>query len=233
MTQALYDIPARPQYAEILREEAVKNLKHSGGIITRPFLNSLKRIDSFIKECQRCTSPDLTTFQRQVLKLFTLSDGKRVPSLTKVEMTTSAMNVIGNFYHASQFPDGIPDRKYIDEEYSDTPVLIREVSCHKILVNSAGLACMGISSDIQDPRGGYYIRRPDGELTGEIVETAAQPVWNSIPKTSLHYVRTALTLAIRECHRYGITSAQEASAKTLLLHAAKDLEDENRFDLDL
>jgi predicted amidohydrolase YtcJ len=141
--------------------------------------------------------------------------------------------VIGNFYQAAQFPDGKPDRKYIDDEYPDIPVLIREVSCHRILLNSAGLARMGIDRDVKDPHGGYYIRRPDGELTGEIVETAAQPVWNNIPKTPLHYVKTALTMAIRECHRYGITSAQEASANTLLLHAAKELEDENRFDIDL
>lgn len=47
--------------------------------------------------------------------------------------------VIGNFYQASFFPDGIPDRKYLDAKYPDDPVLVGEVSCHRILLNTAGL----------------------------------------------------------------------------------------------
>jgi hypothetical protein len=35
---------------------------------------------------------------------------------------------------------------------------------------------MGIDRTAKDPHGGYYIRRPDGKLTGEIVESASVPV---------------------------------------------------------
>jgi predicted amidohydrolase YtcJ len=140
---------------------------------------------------------------------------------------------LGNFYQASKFADGIPDRKHLDKLYPDSPVLVREISCHRILVNSAGLRELGIDDDVKDPPGGHYCRRPDGTLTGEIVEAATASVWRSLPKTPLSYAKTVIEFAISECHRYGITSIQEASATTAYLHALRELEAENRLPLDI
>jgi predicted amidohydrolase YtcJ len=140
---------------------------------------------------------------------------------------------IGNFYQASKFADGIPDRKHLDELYPDTPVLVREISCHRVLVNTAGLHELGIEDDVKDPPGGSYCRRPDGTLTGEIVEAATVPVWRNLPRTPLSYAKTVIEFAMSECHRYGITSVQEASATTAYLHAVRELEAENRLPLDI
>ncbi|SMQ51213.1 unnamed protein product [Zymoseptoria tritici ST99CH_3D7] len=140
---------------------------------------------------------------------------------------------LGNFYQASKFADGIPDRKYLDEKYPDTPVLVREISCHRVLVNTAGLRELGITEDVKDPPGGSYCRRADGTLTGEIIETATAAVWRSLPRTPLSYAKTVVEFAISECHRYGITSVQEASAMSTYLHAVRELEEENRLPLDI
>lgn len=140
--------------------------------------------------------------------------------------------VIGNFYAASQFPDGIPDRKYLDVQYPNQPVLIREVSCHRVLLNTVALAHCGIDErEPNDPPGGYYKRRADGSLTGEVVEGATRDVWLSLPKTPLAHVKRCLEFAMQLCHRYGVTSCQEASANTVYLHALKELEEENRLNL--
>ncbi|KAL4892031.1 amidohydrolase-like protein 3 [Aspergillus ambiguus] len=142
--------------------------------------------------------------------------------------------LIGNFYQASHFPDGIPDRKYLDVQYPTQPVLIREVSCHRILLNTAGLLRAGISPDgAPDPKGGYFVRRADGSLTGEVVEDAMSQVFDCLPIPPLAHVKRAVHKAIAICHQYGITSCQEASANTLYLHAIKELEQENRLDLDI
>lgn len=141
--------------------------------------------------------------------------------------------IIGNYYSAENFPNGIPDRKYLDEKYPDVPVMVREVSCHRVLLNTAALARVGITKDSKDPHGGFFLRRPDGELTGEVVEAAATPVFLALPRTPLGYVKTALEFAASECHRYGITSVQEASANTVYLHAVKELDSENRLPLDI
>ncbi|XRM48201.1 hypothetical protein ABZX51_011135 [Aspergillus tubingensis] len=143
--------------------------------------------------------------------------------------------LIGNFYQASHFPNGVPDRKYLDDHYPDQPVLIREVSCHRILLNTAGLIRAGIDPNgAPDPDGGYYVRRKDGiTLTGEVVENAMTAVFDCLPIPPLAHVKRAIHHAMSICHKYGITSCQEASANTLYLHAVRELELENRLDLDI
>lgn len=142
--------------------------------------------------------------------------------------------VVGNFYQAKNFPNGKPDRKYLDEHYPNQPVLIRELSCHRILLNTEALRRAGIDpNNAEDPKGGYYGRREDGTLTGEVIEQATTPFYAMIPLPPLAYAKRALEYGIQMCHRYGVTSCQEAGANTLYLHAASELEQENRLNLDV
>jgi predicted amidohydrolase YtcJ len=59
------------------------------------------------------------------------------------------------------------------------------------------------------------------------------PFWRNLPRTPLSYAKTVIEFAMSECHRYGITSVQEASANTVYLHAVHELEAENRLPLDI
>ncbi|KAH5045651.1 hypothetical protein HBI75_017230 [Parastagonospora nodorum] len=92
---------------------------------------------------------------------------------------------------------------------------------------------MGLDENVKDPPGGAYFRRPDGTLTGEIIEVAMSSVWRHLPRTPLSYAKTVIEFAVSECHRYGITSVQESSANTVYLHAVRELEAENRLPLDI
>ncbi|KAH8680702.1 amidohydrolase-like protein 3 [Xylariales sp. PMI_506] len=141
--------------------------------------------------------------------------------------------VIGNSYLAIHFPENDVDRRYLDELWPDRPVLIREMSAHKLLLNSEGLRRLGVDESIADPPGGYWVRREDGTLTGEAVEAAMELVWCGLPIPPLAHAKRALQYAISLNHRYGITSGQEASANTIYLHAVRELEIENRLDFDV
>lgn len=142
--------------------------------------------------------------------------------------------VVGNFYVPNLFPDGKPDRKYLDDEFPSTPVLIREMSGHKVLVNSEALRRLKIDVyKSQPPPGGVYVRREDGAMTGELFETATGAAWTNLPIPPLRIVKESILQSIQTCHKYGITSIQEASANTLYLHALRELEEENRLDLDV
>ncbi|KAL6245928.1 hypothetical protein RBB50_007081 [Rhinocladiella similis] len=142
--------------------------------------------------------------------------------------------VVGNFYLPNLFPEGKPDRKYLDDVFPTTPVLIREMSGHKVLVNSEALRQMKIDVyTSQPPAGGVFVRRPDGAMTGELFETATGAAWTKLPIPPLAIVKESIRRSIKTCHRYGITSIQEASANTLYLHALRELEEENRLDLDV
>jgi cytochrome P450 len=60
LTQCLYDLVAYPQYIPVLRQEVVEVLKKSGGSWTRQSLGELKKMDSFIREVHRLSSPNLS-----------------------------------------------------------------------------------------------------------------------------------------------------------------------------
>ncbi len=142
--------------------------------------------------------------------------------------------LIANFYAGDNFPDGKINRKYLDDAFPDRPLLIRDISCHNIILNTAGLGRAGYDTEVkEDPPGGKYIRRPDGSLTGELVEAATTQAWSRLPQPPVSYVKQAILYGIRMSHRYGITSLQEASANTVYLHALRELERENRLQMQI
>ncbi|KAL2830131.1 amidohydrolase 3 [Aspergillus pseudoustus] len=141
--------------------------------------------------------------------------------------------IIANTYLAPHFPDGRPDRRYLDDMFPNTPVVVREVSSHKLLVNTAALKRLNIDDSIEDPPGGTFLRRPDGTLTGEASEQAMSRIWMALPIVPMSHVKRGLSHAVSVCHKYGITSVQEATATTPYLYALKELEAENRLDLDI
>ncbi|KAJ4176288.1 hypothetical protein NW767_015496, partial [Fusarium falciforme] len=141
--------------------------------------------------------------------------------------------IIGNQYISFQFPGGVPDRRHLDHLFPDRPVLIRELSAHKLLLNTAGLKRLGIDDSVSNPPGGFFLRRPDGTLSGEVMETAMERVWCGLPMPPLSHIKRALFQAVETFHSYGITSCQEATATTPLLHALLEMENENRLDLDI
>ncbi|KNG83804.1 hypothetical protein ANOM_007997 [Aspergillus nomiae NRRL 13137] len=131
--------------------------------------------------------------------------------------------LVANFYAPDRFPDGQPDRKYLDEVFPDRPVLIRETTCHSILLNTKGLERVGYDLDNPtDPHAGAFIRRKGTmEPTGELVEAATEKAWVTIPLPSLHHAKKAILYGIHISHPYGITLCQEVSANSVYLHALR------------
>lgn len=57
---AIYDLCARPEYFDILREEVEIVLGEDGGW-GKPTLTKMRKLDSFLKESQRCSPASLCT----------------------------------------------------------------------------------------------------------------------------------------------------------------------------
>ncbi|KAF5646011.1 hypothetical protein F52700_1960 [Fusarium sp. NRRL 52700] len=125
------------------------------------------------------------------------------------------------------------DRKYLDDTFPEQLVLARDVSCHNVPLNTAGLLRVGYGDDVQDPPGGQFMRRPDDQLTGKLVDVASAEVLGSLPQQPVSFVKEALIYGIKMSHKFGITSLQEASANTLYLHALLELESEGRLDMQI
>ena len=132
--------------------------------------------------------------------------------------------VIGGEYNPAAFPDGLPDRKYLDEAFPDRPIFLYEYSIHHGMANTRALELAGVTRDTPDPVGGRIVRRPDGEPTGELIEDATWLVKQMIPNYPRETYREAMKWAIDTCNRLGVTSIQEASAIGPQLTAMADLE---------
>ena len=118
--------------------------------------------------------------------------------------------LIGNFYVQANFPEGKPDRNFLDAEFPDTPVMIREHSCHHVFLNTKGLEVAGYTDEDFRERihGGWFVENKEGVVTGECVEAAAKKAYLAVPKSKPEVYEHAMEYACKMANRFGITSVQ-------------------------
>ncbi|KAJ9132428.1 Cytochrome P450 [Pleurostoma richardsiae] len=91
-TNAFYNIAAMEDLVPELREEIKQALAESDGVFTSRALQSMKKLDSFLKETMRMNPATMASFQRKVLKPFTLSNGQHIPAGVTIEIPAVAVN---------------------------------------------------------------------------------------------------------------------------------------------
>ncbi|KAE8420539.1 cytochrome P450 [Aspergillus pseudocaelatus] len=84
LVHCLMDLASRPEYVQPLREEVVAVLNRNGRQWTKEGLESMEKLDSFVKECQRFNPLDAGSLARRATKDFTFSNGLRIPEGTFV-----------------------------------------------------------------------------------------------------------------------------------------------------
>ncbi|KAI9728824.1 MAG: hypothetical protein M1834_007211 [Cirrosporium novae-zelandiae] len=78
LVHSLFEIATRKEYVEPLRQEIEESLREYGGWV-KEGLESMKKLDSFIKECQRYNPLDSGSLARRTTKDFKFSNGLRIP----------------------------------------------------------------------------------------------------------------------------------------------------------
>jgi predicted amidohydrolase YtcJ len=101
-----------------------------------------------------------------------------------------------------------PTKRDLDEVAPNNPVFLSRVDGHTNWANSLALQKAGITRATPDPKGGEIVRDAAGELTGILKETAGGLVAQVIPDPTHEEMAEALTRALAEARRYGITSIQ-------------------------
>ncbi|KAF4120757.1 Cytochrome P450 [Geosmithia morbida] len=91
-TNAFYDLAALPDIVPELREEAQAALDANGGVFTSTALQSMGKMDSLLKETLRVSPASMASFQRKVMKPFTLSNGQTIPAGVTIEVPAVAVN---------------------------------------------------------------------------------------------------------------------------------------------
>ncbi|KAH7348160.1 amidohydrolase 3 [Pyrenochaeta sp. MPI-SDFR-AT-0127] len=142
--------------------------------------------------------------------------------------------ILAGTYTSEGFPNNTVDRQYLDGVFPDRPVAIGGGAGHGALLNTAALELAGYDVDKEpDTQGSIFLRRQDGSLTGELGETAMNKFGVALPSPGTPHIKRALRRAIRSQHQVGITSTQESSANTVLLHALSEMEQEGTVNLDI
>ncbi|MFJ4654752.1 amidohydrolase [Nocardia sp. NPDC088792] len=125
-----------------------------------------------------------------------------------------------------QFDDtGIRERRFptlaeLDATVPDRPLLVVHDSGHLAMVNSRGLAKLGITAATPDPAGGKYGRNPDGTPNGILYETAASATLNSaLPTLDPTALLGVLDAATSAALSVGVTTALDAAATPALVTA--------------
>ena len=141
----------------------------------------------------------------------TLADGlKRIEAAARTK-AAGIWIVVDGGWTPSQFPEKrLPTRAELDAVAPKHPVYVQYLRQAAIL-NSAGLAAVGIGRQTANPPGGIIQRDPSsGEPTGVLEGVPAWEVaYAKIPRPTLEQTRQSLRNCFRELNRLGLTSVSD------------------------
>ncbi len=113
----------------------------------------------------------------------------------------------------------LPTKEELDEVSPHNSVYLGRADGHVGWANSLALQAAGITRDTDDPYGGHIVRDEHGEPTGILQETAKLMVERILPASGKAEQRKALSDALAEAARFGITSIHDnAPAEDIALY---------------
>ncbi|MGE6488096.1 amidohydrolase [Paenisporosarcina sp. NPDC076898] len=95
--------------------------------------------------------------------------------------------------------------RYELDDLSTSPVVLKRICRHAMIVNSAALEKAGITKDTPDPEDGVIIRDEHGEPTGYLLDGAMAFVEKQIPEVSVAQLVTSLETSLTDLISRGFT----------------------------
>ena len=138
---------------------------------------------------------DTTSFDEAVARL-----------RARAEDTPPGRWVLGSGFAVQRWGGTEPDRAALDAAVPDHPVLLSSQDHHGGIANGAALARAGVHAGTPDPSGGVFRRRPDGEVSGYLLENAVEQVARAVPPPTPGELRHALLDGAGSLAARGITT---------------------------
>ncbi|XP_014550059.1 hypothetical protein COCVIDRAFT_116609 [Bipolaris victoriae FI3] len=110
-TSVLYTLAAMPEYTQPLREEIRDAMHENDGVINSRALQSMIKLDSYMKEVTRLHTPFTTSFTRRALKGIHLSNGQYIPAGVLVEVPSAAVYTDSAYFPGAADFDGFRHSK--------------------------------------------------------------------------------------------------------------------------
>lgn len=119
--------------------------------------------------------------------------------------------VLGRGWNYAMFPTSLPDKKYLDEVFSNRPAFLEGYDGHTYWANSKALELAHINKDTPNPPNGIIVRDPQtGEATGALKEAAQTLVAAIVPRPTRGEKLTALRAGIHWANENGLTRVHSA-----------------------
>ena len=114
----------------------------------------------------------------------------------------------GNWDETLWTPAALPTHQLIDDVTPDNPVMVWRVDGHAVLVNAIAMKLAGLDRNTRDVTGGEIVRDAAGNPTGVLRDQATGLVERVVPDLSAVELDAAMTAALHEAARHGVTSVQ-------------------------
>ena len=142
----------------------------------------------------------------------------------------------GRGWDQNDWGDGepFPTRADLDAAFPDVPVLLRRIDGHAVWANTAALRAAGLDPEAEapaDPEGGASIRDETGRPTGVFVDNAIGLVSRAVPEADEAFYAEALTRALDETTKYGLTGVHEAGTPLAVIDLYREFAASGRFPL--
>lgn len=122
-----------------------------------------------------------------------------------------------------------PTKKELDSLFPDTPVSLRRIDGHAMLVNSKALELAGITSKTKVAGGEIVLE--NGEPTGIIIDAPMGLISKTFPKITNEVLTKALLEAEKICLQYGLTTVDDAGLDRNIIELIDALQNEGKFKL--
>jgi predicted amidohydrolase YtcJ len=148
----------------------------------------------------------------------------------RVKSSKPSQWIRGRGWDQNRWPSKeFPTHQDLDEVASNNPVYLIRIDGHATWVNKAVLDLAGITGSTEDPPGGRIIRDKRGDPTGVLVDNAQDLISRVMPPPTEEEVSEAITRAVSEWPKYGITSVQDMGVGLKVIQLYKKFIDEGKF----
>ncbi|MEK7403438.1 MAG: amidohydrolase [Gemmatimonadota bacterium] len=132
--------------------------------------------------------------------------------------------ITGRGWDQNDWPDTrLPTHDALSRAVPNHPVFVGRVDGHASLVNAAAMRIAGVVASTPDPTGGRIEHDANGQPTGVLVDNATGLVGSKIPAPTRDDIRDAITGAIKEANRHGLTSVHDAGVGSPVIDIYEDI----------
>ncbi|KAI1121484.1 P450 monooxygenase [Nemania abortiva] len=142
VVHCLFELATRPEYWDPLREEVEQCFKEHGEGAKRA-IDSMYKMDSFIKETQRTNPLDASALARMALKEYTFSNGLRIPKGSVIFTPNSPLFADEKFYPNPENFDGFRFEKMRNDPELGSSCDLTSTSEHSMHFGIGRHACPG------------------------------------------------------------------------------------------